>query len=1295
MPYEAVENIGNGITLVFAPHPDDEVFGCGGAIMRHVADGDPVHVVIVSNGGFLGEGDASGRQAYIDVRRQESTQAAGMLGYGEPVFWELPDRGIIYGEALVQRVLDCIEATGAEVVYAPSVFEMHPDHRALGMIVTEAVRRCNRNITLAMYEIGVPLHPNRLLDITDMMERKQQAMQCFASQLKVQDYDQQIDALNRFRTYTLPKNVKAAEAYLVKSREELQSCLPELYASEFERQKELGLEIDSGQSPLVTVIIRSIGRGKLLHEALDSVALQTYPNIEVLIVNAKGEGHPEPGKWCGRFPLRMVGTDEPLARSKAANVGLDNAKGEYLIFLDDDDLFDPDHIFNLVGALEGTPDKMVAYTGVESMGGEESLALPVYNSPYSTTQLRLGNYIPMHAAMFSRNLVKAGCQFDEGMDLYEDWDFWLQLSQRTKFIHVNHVSAIYRISGNSGISGIQEESQRVQNARFTIYKKWKNKWSDEDYINFMQTVKELNHEVVKRDGQISTLNEAVSERDGQISALNEAVSERDGQISALNEAVSERDGQISALQAAVANRNAVIGEIWHSTSWKLTVPVRFVGRQCKRVGMMLGSSCRRMAALSFAGLGRVWRFLPLSTRQKRAIKHMIFTMAPFLVSNTSTYKHWLEHAQTESTGSFRDGTGTEFVPAIEQASFVARLSADAIPLKPQARLIAFYLPQFHPIPENNEWWGDGFTEWTSVRSAQPLFEGHYQPHVPVEELGYYNLTDVEVMRRQAELAMLYGVGGFCFYFYWFGGKRLLETPIQNYLEQPDIDFPFCLCWANENWSRRWDGLEQEVLIAQSHSESDDMAFIEHVSRYMRDKRYIRIAGKPLLLIYRPALLPDTRTTARRWRAWCLQHGIGEIYLAYTQSFEKEEPAFYGFDAAIEFPPNNSHPPDITDHVSVSEDFGGTVFDWRVFPDRSNDYQEPGYALYRGVNPAWDNTARRKSNGHIFYGSSPLGYQQWLFNALQDTVKRFPNPEERILFVNAWNEWAEGAHLEPDERYGYGYLEATRMAFQRLNAASGEGLGLSNRVLAIVVHAFYVDVLEEMLIYLSNMGVVHKLYVTTPFELEGEVRQLLEQYAMSYHLLLVQNSGRDVLPFLKIIPAVLKEKHGLLLKLHTKKSKHRKDGNVWRNDIFDKLLLPENASLIIDKMIHDPDVGMVGPEGHIVAMTTYWGSNKSTVLRLANRMGVNCEQVMSHPFVAGTMFYARISALNPLLNLALNDGDFEKETGQVDGTMAHSIERLFSVSSVAAGLKLISSDWNDEKNIARVNEKYGFASSEMH
>ncbi len=342
------------------------------------------------------------------------------------------------------------------------------------------------------------------------------------------------------------------------------------------------------------------------------------------------------------------------------------------------------------------------------------------------------------------------------------------------------------------------------------------------------------------------------------------------------------------------------------------------------------------------------------------------------------------------------------------------------------KLIAFYLPQFHTIPENDKWWGRGFTEWTNVTKAVPQFIGHHQPQLPIDS-GFYDLCNIEVMKRQIELARKYGISGFCFHHYWFGGKRLLETPINNFLVHEEIDMPFCLCWANENWTRRWDGLENEVLIAQKHSPADDLAFIEDAARYFRDKRYIRINGKPLFIVYRPLLFPDINATVKHWRDYCRHSGIGEIFIAGVNAFAFNNPQMCGFDAVLEFPPNNFFSNEITEQFStMNPGFTGRIYDYSCCVERSNNFKKDGFITFKGVMPGWDNTARKPNNPAIFYGSNPQVYQKWLEHVIQFT-KRNLSSEHQIVFINAWNEWAEGAHLEPDRKYGYGNLQATANA----------------------------------------------------------------------------------------------------------------------------------------------------------------------------------------------------------------------------------------------------------------------------
>lgn len=345
------------------------------------------------------------------------------------------------------------------------------------------------------------------------------------------------------------------------------------------------------------------------------------------------------------------------------------------------------------------------------------------------------------------------------------------------------------------------------------------------------------------------------------------------------------------------------------------------------------------------------------------------------------------------------------------------------------KLIAFYLPQFHPIPENNLWWGEGFTEWTNVKKAKPNFEGHYQPRKP-GELGYYDLRDIQVQKQQIRLARDFGVYGFCFYYYWFSGKRLLERPLNQFLENSDLDLPFCICWANENWTRRWDGREHEILIAQQYAPDDYQKFIRDVVPILKDERYIRIDGKPLLLVYRVSSLKNPFTVADIWRKECRDLGIGEIYLAAVQSFDIRDPRPYGFDAAIEFPPF-SIPPVYVNHSSLritNPNFRGRIQDYRLTAFLKMLEPAPDYMRFRTVMPSWDNTARRQDNSLIFINSTPAVYKKWLQAAIQYTQTHLP-ADRQYVFINAWNEWGEGAYLEPDEKYGLDYLQATKEALK--------------------------------------------------------------------------------------------------------------------------------------------------------------------------------------------------------------------------------------------------------------------------
>lgn len=354
------------------------------------------------------------------------------------------------------------------------------------------------------------------------------------------------------------------------------------------------------------------------------------------------------------------------------------------------------------------------------------------------------------------------------------------------------------------------------------------------------------------------------------------------------------------------------------------------------------------------------------------------------------------------------------------------------------RLIAFYVPQYHPIPENDEWWGKGFTEWTQVAQARPRFRGHNQPRIPAD-LGFYDLRVSETRAAQAELARQHGIHGFCYYHCWFNGKQLLERPFNEVLASGKPDFPFCLCWANENWTRTWDGGDHDILMAQNYTEADDRMHIRSLLPALFDRRYIRIERKPLLLIYRTENMPDPMRTADIWREETHKSGVGDIYLARVESFTSAiDPRTIGFDAAVEFAPDWRN----MGRRKFQSVLGRLVRKLHLVERGYSDnlvieyddlvesmLAKPASEIrrFRCVTPGFDNSPRRRRGATIFVGSTPAKYGVWLKSVIATCRRSITEGNDRVVFVNAWNEWGEGNYLEPDLEWGRAYLEETRNA----------------------------------------------------------------------------------------------------------------------------------------------------------------------------------------------------------------------------------------------------------------------------
>ena len=343
------------------------------------------------------------------------------------------------------------------------------------------------------------------------------------------------------------------------------------------------------------------------------------------------------------------------------------------------------------------------------------------------------------------------------------------------------------------------------------------------------------------------------------------------------------------------------------------------------------------------------------------------------------------------------------------------------------KLISFYLPQFYPFKENNEWWGEGFTEWRNSSSARPRFDGHYQPHLPLD-LGYYDLRLIETMHKQAEMAKKSGIHAWCFYHYCFGNKRIMDVPVNNFLNDKTLDMPFILMWANENWTRTWDGRNNNILIQQNHHVKYDEEIIDDLARHFKDPRYLKINGKPLFYIYRPSNIPDAKKRIDAWKNLLFKRHSIEVIIHMVLSPTNKHPKEYGLDGAIEFPPLG-HRFRFIDNNSLknkSPHFSGKVTLYEDLIKASLYKTPPDYDLIKCITPNWDNDARRNNQGLSFIGSSPSKYQLWLTETIQ-YAKNNPVQGESIVAINAWNEWAEGAHLEPDVYYGSAYLNATARA----------------------------------------------------------------------------------------------------------------------------------------------------------------------------------------------------------------------------------------------------------------------------
>lgn len=604
------------------------------------------------------------------------------------------------------------------------------------------------------------------------------------------------------------------------------------------------------------------------------------------------------------------------------------------------------------------------------------------------------------------------------------------------------------------------------------------------------------------------------------------------------------------------------------------------------------------------------------------------------------------------------------------------LEGEYKPAKNDPRLLAVYLPQFHKIPLNEVSWGKGFTEWTNVASATPGFVGQQQPILPAD-LGFYDLDRPVKIKEQIDLAKKYGIHGFMFYYYWFSGEKILNNPIDTFLENKSWDFNFMICWANENWTKRWDGMDNEIIIGQKYNDDDPIKFIKDVAPILNDKRYITIDGeRPILAVYRPSTISNIDEYAEIWRNYFRETYGKELYLIVGNNHTDSDPREYGFDALYDFSPGSviwgGAASDVAnieeedyDSMKLDPNFFGSIVDYRkiALDDRLDAIDRYDFPTFQAVLPHWDNHARKKGkHTHALINSTPEVYATWLDRVLQKATKRDKSP---IVFLNAWNEWAEGAMLEPTLHLGHANLARTVEVLSKYssNTANAKQFPMlatapsgTTRV-AVVLHLFYPELWDILTEKLDSISEDFDIFVTVP-EKHKDIKLRYKNHKVT--IVPVPNWGRDVLPFLHVMRKIRAAGYEYVLKLHSKKSKQisRRDATYWLRATIEALLHNKTSvSKVLAKL--EQGTKIVGVKEFAMKMSL--GGDMGLKTRIQQYYPSKTtrkiiKNIDLHVFSAGSMFWARTDAFDELLDRHYVADDFELEYGQLWNTLAHFIER---------------------------------------
>jgi len=603
IPYHAADLTGRRV-LVLAPHPDDETIGCGGALALHAKANDPVKVVFLTNGA---RGDSTGkmnRDVYVALRRQEAGEACARLGVTDVEFWSYEDRSLAGARGALRQLMDLLDGYRPDLVYAPSPLEFHPDHRAACILLCDAIASSDREFEVAFYEVGQPVRVNLLVDITPVLQEKEAAVRAYRSQLGERRYDDFTQGLNRYRSMTLPANVACAEGFSMWRTDIIREIGP--FSIPFQQVERL-LPGPGETGPLVSVIVRTKDRPGLLAHAIRSIAAQTYANLEMVVVNDGGRDVRDViAALAGGVPFTYIWHETGRGRGAAANAGLKGARGGYLNFLDDDDVFYPHHIDTLMQAAMARRESVVyssvvsAYYSGPAERPESCVNRVVHhNIDFDPDRLLFQNYIPIMSVLFHKDVLSRVEGFSTDMDLFEDWDFWIRASRHVRFCHVDQVTAEYRFYGSATTEASHRAKYRYDEAQARIFERAIPFLTGETWIKFLESdlpdslrhrkgavnekgVESILSRLAEMDRELTRRREDLQSLDAELQKMKDLLAAKTHELQETADSLRETREMIDRLREENDRKGALLAQVLSSRGWRWLERMRRIRRTWRR-----------------------------------------------------------------------------------------------------------------------------------------------------------------------------------------------------------------------------------------------------------------------------------------------------------------------------------------------------------------------------------------------------------------------------------------------------------------------------------------------------------------------------------------------------------------------------------------------------------------------------------------------------------------------------------------------------------------------------------------